>query len=76
MAGEAAVVDLFGGMIGKDEDLRFVAAPGNVGSAGAVAAFTALMRGAAFRVKGRLPVGSLFPTVVNLFVAGLAYLGA
>ena len=76
VAGEAAVVDFFRGMIGKDENLRLVAAAGDVGGAGAVAAFTSLMRRTTFRVEGRFPVRSLFPAVVDLLVAGLADLRA
>lgn len=43
MAGETAFVDLFGGMIGEDEDFRFVASAGNVGGTGTVTSFASLV---------------------------------
>ena len=76
MAGQAAGVDFLGGVILKDEDLRVVAAAGNVGRSRAVAAFASLVRRAAFRVQGSLPVRRFFPAVVDVFVAGLASLGS
>jgi len=76
VAGQAAFVDFLGRMILEDEDLSFVAASGDVSSSGTVTAFASLMRWAAFRVEGRLPVRRLFPIVVNSFVAGLACLCA
>ncbi len=72
VAGQAALVDLLGGMILEDEDLSFVAASGDVGSSRAVAAFASLMRWAAFCIERRLPVRRLLPAVVNSFVAGFA----
>ena len=72
VAGQAAFVDFLGRMILEDEDLSFVAASGDVGSSGAVAAFASLMRWAAFCIERRLPVRRLLPVVVNSFVAGLA----
>ena len=75
MAGQAAVVNFLGGMVGENEYLRFVAAAGNVGRPGPMAPLAPLMGRAALGIQGRFPVRSLLPAVVNLFVAGLANLG-
>ena len=72
MAGEAAIVDLLGGVAGEDKDLGFVAAPGNVVRTRAVASLAALVRRPAFGIERGLPVGSFFPVVIDFFVAGLA----
>ena len=46
MAGQAAIIDFFGGMVLEDENLRLVAAAGDVGGPGTVAAFASLFGGA------------------------------
>lgn len=72
MAGEAAFVDLLAGVIGEDEDFRFIAAASDVSGARAVTAFASLVRRAALGIKRSFPVRRLLPGVVNLLVAGLA----
>jgi hypothetical protein len=72
VAGQATIVDFFGGMILKDEDLRDVPATSNVRRSRAVTAFAPLMRRTASRIQGCLPVRRFLPVVVDIFVAGLA----
>src|SRR5580658_10152454 len=76
VAGQAALVDFLGRMIFEDENLRFVAAAGDVSGSRPMASFASLMRWAAFRIERRLPVRRLFPIVVDSFVTGLACLCA
>lgn len=74
MARQAAVVDFFGRMILEDEDLRYVAASGDVRRPGTMATFTSLVGWPPFRIKCCFPVRGLLPAVVNVLVAGFASL--
>jgi hypothetical protein len=76
VAGKAAGTGLLPGVICEDEYLGFVAATLHVLGTRTVAGFATLLRGRRFLVQGGLPVGRFLPTVVNLFVARLASVGA
>src|SRR5271157_3714362 len=77
VAGQAARVNFLRRSFVEDEDFALVAAAGHVLSAGAVTAFAALVCcGFLIFIQHRLPVRRLCPTVVELFVTGLAGFGA
>ena len=71
VAGQTASARLLPGLPGKHEYLGLVAASRYVFRTRAMAALAALLRRAAFCVKRGLPVWSLRPVVIDVFVAGL-----
>ena len=75
MAGHAALVDLFRGMVLKDENLRLIPAAGHVFRPGTMATFTSLMRRASPCIEGSLPMWGLLPGVIYVFVTGLTGVG-
>ena len=72
VAGQTTGVDFFRRSVLEQEYLCFVAATCHVISAWTVATFAALVRRAAFRIEGRIPVRRFLPGVVDFLVAGLA----
>ena len=72
MAGEAARIDFFRGMLREDENLRLVTTAFDVSSPRAMAPFASLMRRTAFCVERRPPVRGLCPAFINVGVARLA----
>jgi len=75
MAGEAAIIDFLGGMVLEDENLRLIAATGDVGRPRTMTSFAALLRGSSVRVVHCFPVGCLLVIVVDILVAGFACIG-
>lgn len=72
MAAQTASAALLPGTSREGEDLGFVATTGNVIRTRTMATLATLMRGAAFRVERRFPMGCFSPIVVELLVTGLA----
>lgn len=72
MTGHATVIDFFCGMVLKNENLCNVAAPSDMVRPGTMTAFASLVGGPALGIQRGLPVRRLFPTVVDILVAGLA----
>jgi len=72
MACQAAVIDVFGRMFLEDEDLRYVAASGDVRCTGTMATFASLTGWTSVRVKRCLPVRGLLPSLVDVLMAGHA----
>ncbi len=72
VAGHAAIINFFGGMVFEDENLGDIAGAGDMGRSGTMAPFASLMGWPAIRVQCRLPVRGLFPIVVKVLVARLA----
>lgn len=71
VARQAPLVNVLGRVIVKDENLARVAAAFHVRATWPVAVLAPVFRDAAF-LECLLPVRAFFPTVVNVFVAGLA----
>ncbi len=71
VAAETAGAGLLPRLSLEEEYLRLVAATCDVFGSRTVATFTALMRRAAFRVQGSLPMGRFLPSVVNFLVTSL-----
>src|ERR1700688_3031634 len=69
MAGQAAFIDFLGGMVFEDENLCYIAATSDVGCAGTVAPFAALLGGPSVRVVQCFPVRSLLVIIVDILVA-------
>ena len=72
MAGEAARIDFFRGMLREDENLRLVTTAFDVSSPRAMAPFASLMRRTSFCVEHCLKMRGLRPAVVDIGVARLA----
>jgi hypothetical protein len=76
MAGQTPSACLLSRTTFEHENLGLVASARHVLGARPMATLAALVRWSAFGVKRCLPVRSLFPTVIDFFVAGLAGLRA
>lgn len=72
MAGEAARIDLFRGVIREDKYFGFVSTTGDVRRTGSVTSFTSLMRRPALCIESCFPMRALLPAVVNVLVASFA----
>jgi hypothetical protein len=76
VARHTTIVYFFRGGFLESKDLCYVATAGNVGGARTVAGLATLMRRTVLCVEGRLPVGGLFPSVINVRMASLTGLRA